>query len=317
MSIQVIPACRRLLSPAAGLAAGLGLAVLLACLPARWGDVLRAGAATLLRPGQVGVAALRQQGNRALDRLRCHLQDADRMAELQHEVERLSRQNRRLLAELAAPTNRPPPATEDPQADRQSRLLRARCVPARVLGLQARSFLASLRLLDVGTRAGVRPDALVVEGPAVIDRGREAGLRGGRLVLRGRGVWGKVLAVGPYTSTVRTVCQPDYRDLVRVGTPTGPQGILEGTGEPVARIRLVEVTQPVSVGDPVYAAAVQGLLPAPLLYGRVARVHRPVGAAHWEIWMEPAVDAGSPERVAVLRTELNPLRVAKRPREIQ
>ncbi len=79
---------------------------------------------------------------------------------------------------------------------------------------------------------------------------------------------------------------------------------------PMARVRLVEVTRPVSVGDLVYTAAEKGVLPAPLLYGRVVRLQRPIGAAHWEIWMQPALAADEPQQVAVLRTELNPSRLA-------
>jgi hypothetical protein len=105
------------------------------------------------------------------------------------------------------------------------------------------------------------------------------------------------------------VTEPGYRDLVRLGE-SGPQGVLEGTGEPLARVRLVEVTEPVAMGDGVYSTAGKGFLPEPLLYGRVVRVERPVGAAHWEIWMEPAADPHQTEEVAVLRVELNRLRVA-------
>jgi hypothetical protein len=62
----------------------------------------------------------------------------------------------------------------------------------------------------------------------------------------------------------------------------------------------------------VFSAAARGILPDPLLYGRIARLERPTGAAHWEIWMEPAVAESAPETVAVLRAELSPLRVAER-----
>jgi hypothetical protein len=47
-----------------------------------------------------------------------------------------------------------------------------------------------------------------------------------------------------------------------------------------------------------------------MLYGRVAKLERKPGAAHWEISMEPAIaTAAAPSRVAVLRMELNPARV--------
>jgi len=79
------------------------------------------------------------------------------------------------------------------------------------------------------------------------------------------------------------------------------------------RIRLVDAAEPLSVGDPVYTVAGKGVFPTPLLYGQVAELDRPVGAAHWEIRMQPAI-VDQPERVAVVRTELNPIRVAAKPR---
>jgi hypothetical protein len=78
----------------------------------------------------------------------------------------------------------------------------------------------------------------------------------------------------------------------------------------LARVRRVDVTEPVAVGDAVYAASDQGVLPQPLLYGFVVRVQRPVGAAHWEIWMKPALD-GEPESVVVLRAQINPARIGR------
>ena len=288
------------------------MAILLALLPGSWTGPMRDAAQVLLRPGQRATSGLRQQGNRAATWLKSHFQTAARLAEAQRELERLTQENRRLAAELAALESRPPQTSAHATDDQAGRLLRARCVPARVLGRQARSFLGRRHLLDVGSSKGIEPEALVVDGPALIDRGSDAELQHGQLVLAGKRVWGKIVELGSHTSVVRAVTEPGYRDLVQIGDPPGRQGILEGTGESLCRVRLVEVTGPVSVGDPVYTAAGRGVLPVPLLYGRITRLERPVGAAHWEIWMQPAVGIGEPDHVAVLTTELNPLRVAEK-----
>lgn len=300
----------RLTSPAGTLGVGLMVAIGLALLPARWTASIRGAAATLLRPGQTAACGLRRQGTRATTRIRSHFQAAARLAEAEDELRLLKGENRRLAAELAAAQIRPSAPAGD-VADDEARLLTARCVPARVLGRQARAFLGRHHLLDCGSRAGIEPDALVVDCPGLIDRGRDAEIQPGQLVLAGRRVWGKIVELGAHTSVVRGVTEPGFRELVGLGDPPGAQGILEGTGEPLARIRLVEVTEPVSVGDPVYTATGKGVLPVPLLYGRIVRLERPAGAAYWEIWMQPAI-AEEPEQVAVLRTELNPLRVAER-----
>jgi cell shape-determining protein MreC len=300
----------RLTTPSRLLAMGLLVSALLALLPGRWTAPTRGATAALLRPGQTAALGLRRRAARATTWVRCHFQAAGRLAEAEAELQRLAEENRRLAAELAVAQTRLSDPMDDAQ-NNEDRLLSARCVPARVLGRQARAFLGRHHLLDVGSRDGIEPDALVVDAPGLIDRGRDAEIQPGQLVLAGRRIWGKIIELGSQTSVVRGVTEPGYRDLVQLGSARGPQGILEGTGEPLARIRLVEVTQPVSVGDPVYAAAGKGVLTVPLLYGRIVRLERPVGAAHWDIWMQPAV-ADEPERVAVLRTELNPLRVAEK-----
>ena len=302
----------RLTTPAALLPPGLLLAIGLMLLPARCSHTMKGCAAALLRPGQVGVLSLRDRGRGIVARAKTHFDTAAQLAEARQQCERLAEENRRLTAELTAARvlRRRSNSVQNPSDDPYQRLLTARCVKARVLGQQARAFLARQYMLDVGSQAGVQPDALVVDAPPeLIDLGSDAGLEAGQLVLsRGR-VWGKVVEVGPSTSIVRTVTEPGYHDLVQLAGQ-GPQGILEGTGEPLARVRLIEVTEPVALGDPVCAAAAKGVLPEPLLYGRIVRLQRPVGAAHWEIWMQPAARPGRTEQVAVLRIELNPQRVA-------
>lgn len=298
-------------SPAAALAVALGLAVGLLLVPRRWSAVMKGHVAAVLRPGQVALLSVRDQSSRVVARARSHLGTAAQLAEAERERERLAEENRRLAAELAVALSRHSVTPQDSRDDSADRLLNARCVKARVLGEMARAFLGRHCLVDVGSQAGIQPEApVLLAPPEIVDQGRDAGLKAGQLVLTGCRVWGKVVEVGPATSVVRTVTEPGYRDLVRLGD-SGPQGILEGTGQPLARIRLVEVTEPVAVGDPVYSTAGKGFLPEPLLYGEIARVERPVGAAHWEIWLKPAAGSQPVDRVAVLRIEFNPVRFAK------
>lgn len=300
----------RLSSPAALLALGLALAVGLLLLPNHWSSAVKGQAAVILRPGQLCVLWLRENGDRVADRVKSHFDTAAKLAQAERNQQDLARENRRLAAELAIARPRVSSPSEIEQS--QQRLLAARCVEARVLGEQARAFLGRHRLLDVGWKSGIQPGTLVIDAPpGLIDQGGGRGLQHGQLVLSQGQIWGKIVDVSRSTSTVRTVTEPGYRDLVQLGS-RGPQGILEGNGQPFARISLIEVTEPIAVGDPVYAASAKGILPEPLLYGRVVRVERPVGAAHWEIWMEPAVDPQRPDKVAVLRIEFNPTRVAKR-----
>jgi len=310
----------RLTRPRNLLIVAVAVSVGLALLPARRTEPLKVALATALRPGQAAAVWLREGGARTLEWARNWQSTAARLAQSERRREELEIETQRLAIELAIERGRASSLEEQAGAAGENRLLVARYVPVRVLGQQARAFLARRHLLDAGSRAGVEADQLVLDlGPGLIDRGSDAPFTAGQLVLSQGRVWGKIVSVGPLTSTVRTLTEPGYRDLVCVGarhpaadsSPAGPQGILEGTGEPLARIRLVEVTEPVAVGDPVYSVSAKGVLAEPLLCGHVARLQRPIGSAHWEIWVQPALASKQPQQVVVLSAELNPRRVAK------
>jgi cell shape-determining protein MreC len=199
-------------------------------------------------------------------------------------------------------------------------LLVPQLLRARVLGEQSRALLGRHDLIDIGARDDIQSDAFVLDPPdPMLDVGEDEQLEAGRLVLAGSRVWGKVLHVGPLTSTVRRVADRGYRDLVQLASLVdgriefGPRGVLEGTGERLCRIRLVEGVEPVAVGDRVYSVGTEGLLAEPLIYGTVVRAELPSGATHWEITMQPAASFGDARHLAVLRTELNPSRVAAKP----
>jgi hypothetical protein len=138
----------------------------------------------------------------------------------------------------------------------------------------------------------------------------------GDVALAGRRVFGRVIEVSPHTATVRRADQPGYRDVVQITSADGAssalavRGVLEGTGERLARVRRVSAQSPVTVGDWVTTIDQQGLSPRPLVYGRVARVERAAGAPQWDIWVDLATDAEPPERLLVLRARMNPARVA-------
>ncbi|NQU24803.1 MAG: hypothetical protein HQ567_26265 [Candidatus Nealsonbacteria bacterium] len=298
---------RVLKSPAGSLGLALLLAFTLALVPSRWTDPLRSVTRRALQPGQQAAAGLRGHGERSVARVKSHFRSAGQLDEAQRELAQLREENRRLAAELDAARAQSADADRDPS----EQLLHGRCISARVLGRQARAFLARHQMLDAGADDGVEPEALVLDGPAMIDRGADSQLKTGQPVLSGGRVWGKIVRLGPSTSVVRSQTEPGYRDLVHVGSATGPQGVLEGSGELLCRVRLVDVTAPVSIGDPVFTAAGKGILPTAPLCGRIVRLERPVGAACWEIWLQPAVD-DEPDRVAVLRTELSSVRVAEK-----
>lgn len=290
------------------LVGGLIVAAVLMLLPARLSDAIKDLTLRLLQPAQSGMRAIREQCQGGYRRIAAIAQSAGQMAELQQQLQALQQQNQQLSDALAAAGAQDAIA----RADGQPPLLHVDTIEARVLGQTALGYLSRHHLLDVGEAKGVSPEALVAVGSTqrVLDRGRDGGVSEGRLALRGSAVWGRVVQAGAHVSIVRAVTDPAYRDVVRLGgakeAPRGPQGMLEGIGGPLAKIEEIDVTQPVAVGDLVFADAERGLVTEPLLYGRVVRVERPAGASHWQIWMQPAAASDPPDRVLVLRVEIHP-----------
>ncbi|HEY2761559.1 MAG TPA: rod shape-determining protein MreC [Pirellulales bacterium] len=306
-------------------AAGLVGALAISFLPGSITQQLRNSWREALRPGlqalatTAGWASDRWYDFRSIGNTTTR-QSAEEIVALSNEVCRLET----LL--LIARSDRNFPGAGDPSAaSRLPSLFVSQAISARVLGRQAQSFLQSRDLLDVGRSHGITSQALVVENslssqsPQLVDQGRDAGINSGSLVLEGSRIWGKIVDVGDHTSTVRRVTDAGYRDLVQLATQRSgrlhfaARGLLAGNGTDLCKIDLVEASEPIALGDFVFSAD-DGVGDAPLLYGRVARLERKPGGANWEIWMEPALTAGSPPvRVAVVQLKINPGRLAAGP----
>lgn len=199
--------------------------------------------------------------------------------------------------------------------DQQEPLLVPSAIEARVIGRQGRSFFEHAIELNTGLADAVLPHAWIIDSSLpLVDEGHPAGLERGHLVLAGRRIWGQVREVGQHASIVEPVTSAGYRDLVQLAGQSdarprpAARGILEGNGQPLCRIRMVKVTEPVEAGDIVLSAGCDELLPTPLVYGRIVRAERSRGAVNWDLWMEPAA-AGLPDRVTVVRVSLNAARL--------
>jgi hypothetical protein len=303
--------------------AWLGLGAILASLPAGVADLGRDAWQAALRPAQQAAAIAADDGRE----LAARFQPPADVARLQQRIAELEAVNRRLQAELqlAARTDRDAHPSASADELRSTPLLQTSLLPARVLGWQAQTFLRGLPLVDVGRRHGAADGALVVDGPAateesptilLVDQGRDRHIAPGDCVLLGRRVWGKVLRVGPMTSTVQRANDAGFRDLVQLATVDqqrlrfGPQGVLVGVGQPLCRLERIDAAEPVAVGDAVYAAD-DGARSVPLLYGHIVRAEHMPGEAHWQLWVQLATEATMPSRLCVLRTELNPVRLAE------
>jgi len=298
----------------ASVAATLAAGVLLAALPRRTVEPLRAAYARCVEPGRMAASRARETVQSTLQKWREHAASAEELAVLAKQVEQLTARNRELEAAVSRST---PVADATKSTNELPPLVSVDLLPAPVLGRHACSVLATDEIIRGGRDRALARDAIVLAGTTTtIDGGADAEVAAGDVALAGRRVFGRVVEVGPHTSTVRRADQPGYRDVVQIVSADGAssgqavRGVLEGTGEPLARVRRVSAQSPVVVGDCVTTVDQQGLSPRPLVYGRVARVERATGAPQWDIWVDLAADSEPPERLLVLRARMNPARVA-------
>jgi len=315
MIFRIYNRWRSLTAPWLWLVVALACCAGLVAIPPRFTVQLKTAAADLLAPGQRWALRLEEAVRRRAAASPAAAGSKTSAAEqnrLRRRIEQLERQ----LAAVKAAADVPRPGHETVP------LLDSRLVSARILGSQARQFLASRALLNQGSGAGLNTGGLVFDADEaagttpLLDVGGESGVADGRLVLDARTVVGRLREVGRYTSCVERVTDATYRDRVRIvqiqegKAIPGPRGLLVGTGEAVCQVRMIDVSQPVSVGDVVVADGLGGILSSPPRYGTVVRVAQSPGSAQWEIWVEPDVDVGNLDVVSVLTTDLSAVRVA-------
>ncbi len=302
--------------------AAVVLALGLMLLPGNIVLQLRSTWQSALQPSLQLTSTIKQQVTSFNQRWQSTEKMADELAAARERVSKVESQNRRLANQLQTLRQQLVSTEDGPgQSPHHSPLVIPRFVDARVLGQQGRALLNHLVVVDAGRAEQILPQSFVLEeNAAVLDQGADAHLKDGQLVLDGYRVFGKIAEVGPQVSRMLPVDAAEYRDAVRIVDHEDPQrehgrGMLEGTGQRRCRIRLVDITQPVAVGDLVYSSAGEEQLPTQLLYGHVEQVAREPGAPHWEIRVCPTHADHTPTRVTVLTSDINPTRLANRPLE--
>jgi len=187
---------------------------------------------------------------------------------------------------------------------------------ARVLGDEMAALWRAGKLIDQGQSSGVRESSLVLEDSnKLIDQGADDDVAAGQPVYSGRCVVGKIAKVGHFSSTVQLLTDPEFRAFVQLARNTpegvvfGANGILEGQGQELCRLKLISSTEPVEVGNEVYSGDRDGVLPFPMYYGTVVKANQKQETPHWEILVKPAVNGVRFKTVQVLRRLPNPLRL--------
>jgi rod shape-determining protein MreC len=229
-------------------------------------DPLRAAAGGVLGPVDRTVGAAAASVGEVAGALG-ELTDRSELADLREENARLrgelaaGEQAARRVAELEALLSSP--------GERES-------VPGRVIGAGSALGFARTVTLDLGDRDGVT-EAMPVVGPA--------------------GLVGRTVRVGRWTSVVLLLDDPGFGVGARLARQ-GSLGLARGDG--TGRLVYTQVEGgPIEVGEAVLSSGSETFAPD-LPVGRVVTVRSTAGGLTWEADVEPLVDLGALDLVAVV-----------------
>jgi rod shape-determining protein MreC len=141
----------------------------------------------------------------------------------------------------------------------------------------------------------------------VIDRGSSDGLRSGNPVIDEQGVVGQVTRVFPMVSEVTMVTERDQSIPVEV-VRNGLRCVAFGGSEPgTLELRFLAANADVSSGDAVVTSGLDGLYPAGLPVGTIARVERDVKDQFARVIVRPAGGVNANSVLVVLEVTAAPL----------
>jgi cell shape-determining protein MreC len=126
---------------------------------------------------------------------------------------------------------------------------------------------------------------------------------------------GRIESVGRWTSLVRVVTDAGYRGRAQIlrttsdGSSYGPECILEGTGADLCRLRYLDRTESVEVGEEVFTGGRSASMPYPMYYGTIVRAELGPSDREWTVWVKPAVDPAMLQTVQILTQTANSIRI--------
>ncbi|MDA1212732.1 MAG: rod shape-determining protein MreC [Planctomycetota bacterium] len=309
-----------------------GTGAVLMALPDAWTASIRQTVRDLLVPGLTVTVTARESfenqwavWSESLQTLRTPTQDPElnkKIARLQSELDDAKLQLRRQQLKQLELTHRYEEfmryGSSPGVPDLGLPLVNLDLLECRVLGEESSALWRRGQLIQGGSRQNIEESALVLDSPfSLIDQGADADLDTGLPVFAGKCVIGRIVKVGRWTSVVQPLTDRNFRGgLVQLcrqsddGPLWGTVGMIEGQGVEtnLCRLTAVPATEAVSVGDHVYTAIEDGVLPGGMYYGEVVRAELKVGSPHWDIDVRPAATVSQLQRVQVLRRIQNPQR---------
>jgi cell shape-determining protein MreC len=283
---------------------------------------IRGAVTDALRPGQQAVRFAKMSAHRGLATLIGSTTTADEVevARLTQDLETEQIRSRALETRLAQLTEQHLPENGiSPAMKRSQRLLLPTLIEVAVLGdLVAEQWRAG-KLLDEGSKGGLRENELVLSSrkplKPLIDLGEDADISSEDTLLLGRCVIGKVEHVGRWTSSFQPVTDARYRGRAQLIRETSEgfvfetQGILKGQGSSLCKLTGIPAEKSVHLHDSVYTADRDGLQATPLYYGEVTEATLGTDDREWNVVVKPVPLPSHLTTVQVLRLAVNPERL--------
>jgi len=286
----------------------LGLVVLALAgmvLPGPISARARGGLGTAFAPAQAAVSRMGRSLGRLTRPLVTSWRRGRRVEALETEVAQLRGENAQLLGRLAARRREEADAIALRHTLPAARL---EFIVAPVIGRDSCTWSKTITV-GRGWQSGVSRGQLVISSTdRVVAAGTSDGVAEGDMVLDGARVVGRVSAVGPFHCVVRLVTDPSSvmraqvvaeRDgkVVRTGS-----GILKGsiTGRAKLRLEFVDRREDVRPGDVVLTAGYGGVLPAPLVVGRVETVESSAMPLLSDVTVSPEANLEALRRVMIV-----------------
>lgn len=296
-------------------------------------DRVRGTVNDLMRPGlEIVLLAKASIGNRFSDsaaRAMSAISDSSANGS-QNEIDALTdalnleqERNRILQVRLAQLAERQMVEEENsPSMSKSDRLILPSLVEVAVLGDTMAEKWRSGKLLDQGANNGIRENEIIISTRrsqrSLIDMGEDAKISPEDALLLGRCVIGKVENVGRWTSTIQLVTDAQYGGRAQLIRKTSEgmfvfgeaKGILRGQGGPLCKLEGIPAESSVHVHDSVFTAERDGILPIPLYYGEVIEATLGPDDREWTVFVKPVSLPTQLTTVQVLRTTVNPSRLA-------
>lgn len=137
----------------------------------------------------------------------------------------------------------------------------------------------------------------------IIDKGQKSGIAINQPVMSFSSLIGKIIEVGGSTAKVLLISDANSRVVVLIQR-TRVEGMLEGIGNGLCRLKYMPVNSDVKLGDKVVSAGVGGVYPKGLIIGNIESIRIERGGIYKSGIVKPAASLSGLEEVLCLKSNL-------------